>query len=70
MKTLISLTTRLFKSQEVEIQEAPRFEEWFNELYPRDKHIPNLDAFGEAMLEFKNEQKRKLTQGMVRSQSL
>ena len=62
MKPLISLITRLFKSQEVQIQEAPRFEEWFNELYPRDKFIPNLDAFGEAMLEFKNQQKQKITQ--------
>jgi len=69
MKTLLSLIARLFKSQEVQIQEAPRFEEWFNELYPRDKHIPNLEAFGEAILEFKNQQKRKLTQVNDHSQS-
>lgn len=70
MKTLISLTTRLFKSQEVEIQEAPRFEDWYNQMFPKDNYIPEMEEFGKTILEFKNEQKRKLTQGMVRSQSL
>lgn len=69
MKTLISLIDRLFKSQEVQIQEAPRFEEWYNQMFPKDNYIPEMEEFGRTILEFKNEQKRKLTQGNCHSQS-
>lgn len=69
MKTLNSLIDRLFKPTQVDVQEAPRFEDWFHQMYPKDNYIPELEEFGKTILEFKNEQKRKLTQQYSRSQS-
>jgi hypothetical protein len=69
MKTVISLITRLFKFQEKEIQEAPRFEEWYNQMNPRDTYIPNVDEVGRAILEFKNAQRLRHTQNNGHSQS-
>ena len=61
MKTLLSLIDRFTNQPQPEIQEAPRFEEWFHQMYPRDKYNPQMEEFGKTILEFKNEQKRKLT---------
>lgn len=69
MKNIFSLTQRLFKQPAQEIQEAPRFEEWFNEMYPRDTFNPHMEEFGRTLLEFKHEQKCKLTNKNVHSQS-
>lgn len=62
MKNLLSLISRFFKQTDVEIEEAPRFEDWFHEMFPKDNFNPHMDEFGKTILEFKNEQKRKLTQ--------
>jgi hypothetical protein len=32
--------------------EAPRFEEWFNQMNPRTA-VPNVDAFAEVLYDFK-----------------
>lgn len=69
MKNIFSLIKRLFKPNNEEIQEAPRFEEWYHEMNPRDKFIPNVEEVGRAILEFKNEQKRMSTNNHVHSQS-
>ena len=69
MKYILSLTQRLFKQRSQEIQEAPRFEEWYNQMFPKDTFNPKMEEFGRVMLEFKNEQKRKLTKRNVHSQS-
>jgi hypothetical protein len=61
--------TRLFKQPEIEIQEAPRFEDWFNQMFPKDNFNPHMDEFGKTMMEFKEDQKRKLTQRNGHSQS-
>jgi hypothetical protein len=69
MKNILSLTQRLFKQHPQEIQEAPRFEEWYNQMFPKDTFNPQMEEFGKTMLEFKNEQKYKLTKRNVHSQS-
>lgn len=69
MKNIISLLTRFSKQPQTEIQEAPRFEEWFNQMYPRDTFNPHMEEFGKTILEFKQDQKRKLTQRNGHSQS-
>lgn len=61
MKHLLPLIPRLFKQSQMEIQEAPRFEDWFHQMFPKDTYNPRMDEFGKTILEFKNEQKRKLT---------
>jgi hypothetical protein len=49
MKTIITF----FKSfgRPVEIQEAPRFEEWWNQMNPKDKPLDNFDEFRKVILE-------------------
>jgi hypothetical protein len=51
-----------------EIQEAPRFEEWYNQMFPKDTFNPHMEEFGQTILQFKNEQKAKLTNKNVRLQ--
>jgi hypothetical protein len=70
MKHIFSLIPRLFKQTPVEIEEAPRFEEWYNQMFPKDTFNPKMEEFGKTILEFKNEQKRLLTQRNSHSQSL
>lgn len=70
MKTLLSLIDGFMKQAEPEIQEAPRFEDWFHQMYPRDKFNPDMEEFGNTILQFKEDQKRKLTQTNGHSQSL
>ena len=50
------------KPKQTELKEAPRFEDWFHQMFPKDTYNPSMDEFGKTILEFKNEQKRKLTQ--------
>jgi len=69
MKNITSLIARFFKQSEIEIQEAPRFEDWFNQMFPKDNYNPAMDEFGKTMLEFKQDQKRQLTQRNGHSQS-
>jgi hypothetical protein len=38
-------------------------------MFPKDTFNPKMEEFGRVMLEFKNEQKRKLTKRNVHSQS-
>jgi|APGre2960657373_1045057.scaffolds.fasta_scaffold76282_3 hypothetical protein len=64
MKHLLPLITRLLKQSQTEIEEAPRFEDWFHQMFPKDTYNPSMDEFGKTILEFKNEQKRKLTQSI------
>ena len=68
MKHILSLIPRLFKSTPEEIQEAPRFEEWYNQMFPKDTFNPHMEEFGQTILQFKNEQKAKLTNKNVRLQ--
>lgn len=68
MKNILSLTQRLFKQPSQEIQEAPRFEEWYNQMFPKDTFNPHMEEFGKTILQFKNEQKAKLTNKNVRLQ--
>jgi hypothetical protein len=35
-----------------DLNEAPRFEEWFNEMNPRTA-VPNVDEFAEVLYNFK-----------------
>jgi hypothetical protein len=69
MKKILSLIDRFAKQSQPEIQEAPRFEEWFNQMYPRDTYNPAMDEFRKTILSFKEDQKRKLTQRNGHSQS-
>ena len=38
--------------KQADSNEAPRFEEWFNEMNPRTP-VPNVDEFAEALYNFK-----------------
>ena len=40
------------KPKEVELKEAPRFEDWYLEMNPRTP-VPNVDEFAEVMYNFK-----------------
>lgn len=62
MKTITSLLTRFTKQNQIEIEEAPRFEDWFNQMFPKDNFNPHMDEFSKTMMEFKEDQKLKLTQ--------
>ena len=70
MKHIFSLIPRLFKQTPVEIEEAPRFEEWFNQMFPKDSYKEEFNEFYKTMWEFKQDQKRQLTQRNGHSQSL
>jgi hypothetical protein len=39
-------------SKQTDSDEAPRFEEWFNEMFPRTS-VPNADEFAEVLYNFK-----------------
>lgn len=69
MKNILHSLKSAFYSRSLEIKEAPRFEVWFNEMYPKDKFNPQMDDFGKTILKFKQDQKRKLTQINSHSQS-
>lgn len=69
MKNILSLTQRLFKQHSQEIQEAPRFEEWYNQMFPKDSYKEEFEEFYKTMWDFKNEQRCKLTKGNAHSQS-
>jgi hypothetical protein len=61
MKSLTNFIPRLFNQANQEIEEAPRFEEWYNQMFPKDTFNPHMEEFGRTMLTFKKEQKDKLT---------
>ena len=61
MKPLTNFISRLFNQANNEMQEAPRFEEWYNQMFPKDTFSPQMEEFGRTMLNFKKEQKEKLT---------
>jgi hypothetical protein len=61
MKNLIITIVRNMKRNAKEIQEAPRFEEWYNEMFPKDIYNEQFNEFAKTMMDFKQEQKRKLT---------
>ena len=50
--SLFAPVVNWFKPKESELKEAPRFEEWFNEMNPRTP-VPNVDEFAEALYNFK-----------------
>jgi hypothetical protein len=57
------------KQSENEIQEAPRFEEWYNQMFPKDSYKEEFNEFYKTMWEFKQSQKSQLNQRNVHSQS-
>jgi hypothetical protein len=57
------------KQSDNEIQEAPRFEEWYNQMFPKDSYKEEFNEFYKTMWEFKEDQKRQLTQRNAHSQS-
>jgi hypothetical protein len=61
MKPLTNFISRLFSQANQEIEEAPRFEDWYNQMFPKDTFNPQMEEFGRTMLTFKQEQKDKLT---------
>ena len=50
--SLFAPVVNWLKPKETELKEAPRFEEWFNEMNPRTP-VPNVDEFAEALYNFK-----------------
>ena len=50
--SLFAPVVNWFKPKESELKEAPRFEEWFNEMFPRTS-VPNADEFAEVLYNFK-----------------
>jgi hypothetical protein len=69
MKKILSLINRFMKQSDNEIQEAPRFEEWYNQMFPKDSYKEEFNEFYKTMWEFKEDQKRQLTQRNAHSQS-
>ena len=61
MKPLTNFISRLFNQANNEIQEAPRFEEWYNQMFPKDSYKEGFEEFYKTMWDFKKEQKEKLT---------
>jgi hypothetical protein len=61
MKTLIITIKSALQRQSKEIQEAPRFEEWYNQMFPKDTYNEQFNQFAQTMMEFKQEQKRKIS---------
>mgnify|MGYP000064471308 CR=1 FL=1 len=50
--SLFAPVVNWLKPKQTELKEAPRFEEWFNEMNPRTA-VPNVDEFAEVLYNFK-----------------
>jgi len=57
--TLLTPVVNWFKPKETEMKEAPRFEEWYHKLNPRDE-VPNAEEFFQVMHDFKFNKKSQL----------
>ena len=63
MKKITSLfapVVNWFKPKEVELKEAPRFEDWYHRLNPVNE-VPNADEFYQVLYDFKFNKKNPIT---------
>jgi hypothetical protein len=62
MKKITSLfapVVNWFKPNEVELKEAPRFEDWYHKVNPVQK-VPNADEFYQVLYDFKFNNKNSI----------
>jgi hypothetical protein len=59
MKAIITFIKSL--SQPQEIKEAPRFQDWYEQINPKDKPLENFQEFQKVLYEYKFGKKMKKT---------